>query len=99
MARSQTGPAFSDISSKIGVANQSQKLTGVNEDRVCLIVQNVSADTLWIDFGRDATQGAPSFRLPAGALFTMEKEHGYVDTSEVFIIGPNAGALYTAREA
>jgi hypothetical protein len=98
MARSQKGDSFSDVSGRINNGGQSQKLCSELTTRRSLVIQNQSAGDLFIEFGADAKLGAPSLRIAAGQLFTMEKETGFVDCSDVFIIGATTGQEYAARE-
>lgn len=87
-----------EASDQIRAPATSQLLADEDPQRRALIVQNVSADTLWLQFNGEAAQGAPSFRLIAGATLTMQLP-GFVDTGRVEIIGPNAGAAFTAKVA
>jgi hypothetical protein len=98
MARIAKGKSFNDCSGEIADANASQMVVAENEHRSSFVFQNISAGTLWLDFGRAAVQRSPSFRVLSGELFRMEKEAGFVDQSDVFVIGGVAGAEYVARE-
>jgi len=92
------GPRYEDRSGAIVAGGVSQLLAEENPARRSLLVQNVSADVLWIEFDLPAVQARPSFQLAAGAFFRMEAP-SFVDGSTVNIIGPNAGAAFVAREA
>lgn len=96
--RERVAHRWIDRSSTIGTNATAQKVCDQFIGRISLFVQNVSVDTLWLQFGKKALQAAPSIQLVAGASFSMEIP-GFVDESEVWIIGPNAGAAFVAREA
>jgi hypothetical protein len=98
MGRRFRAAHYEDRSGAIAAGGVSQLLAEENPARRSLLIQNVSVDALWINFDVPAVQAAPSFRLAAGAFFTMEAPN-FVDTSVVNVIGPNAGAAFAAREA
>jgi len=61
-------------------------------------VQNVSSNTLWINFNTDANEDQPSMQLLAnGGSFVMEASA--IVTDSVSIIGGTVAQSYTAKEA
>lgn len=93
---SPTPVAFTDGSGTIAVNATSQPVFAANAGRVYLLIQNNSADTLWINFGVAAVQTQPSIKLlPNGSY-----ESGLIVSNQIVtIIGPNAGATFTAKQA
>lgn len=87
---------LTDFSGTIAMDATSQLLVAANLDRRYLLVHNISDDTLWIDFGVDAVEDEPSVRLLPGDIFVMESM--FISTQDVNIIGPTAGAKFTAKE-
>lgn len=90
---------YQDKSSAIAAGNKSQTLCEENFVRESLIVQNVSADILWIDFDKDAVQAAPSLKLLPNTGLAWDRLSGFVPTSRLTIIGPNPAAAFTVKEA
>ena len=88
--------ALTDRSGTIAVGGASQALAAANAARKYLIVQNVSGADLWFNFGVAAVIGQPSFRLVAGATFTMEG--AFISTQAVNIIGAAAAQAFAAKE-
>jgi len=89
--------SFTDGSGSIAVNATSQQVFAANASRTYLLIQNNSGDTLWINFGVAAVQTQPSFKLFPGGSF--ESSPAFVSTQTVNIIGPNAGATFTAKQA
>jgi len=88
--------SFTDGSGTIAVGATSQQVFAANATRNYLLIQNNSADTLWINFGVAAVQTQPSIKLlPNGSLEFSQ----FLSTQTVNIIGPNAGATFTAKQA
>lgn len=92
----QTRGALTDGSGSIAAPATAQNIFAANATRAYLFVQNISADTLWINFGTNAVEDQPSVRLSPGASFAMEGM--MVSTQLVSIIGPNAAAKFVAKE-
>lgn len=90
---------YQDRSGVIAGVNQSQQLTDENQNRRRLFIRNISADTLWIEFGKAAVQDTPSIPINPTEVFDMKRGDGFVDPSAIYIVGPNIGAKYVAREA
>lgn len=90
------GFAFFDISGTILVGGVSQQIAAVNEGRMYLLIQNLSSDNLWVNFGIPAVQNQPSIRLSAGS--SIEFNRNVVPTSSINIVGPTAGQAFTAKQ-
>jgi hypothetical protein len=86
---------ITDKSGVIAVAGTSQVLAAANANRAYFFIQNISEDTLWINFGTDAVQDSPSIKLVTNEIFEMDK---FNSTDNITIIGPNAGAKFVAKE-
>lgn len=88
--------AITDRSGSITTAATSQLLAPANGSRQYIIIQNISVENLWIDFGVDAVQDKPSIRLEPGDSFVMEDE--FISTDSIHIIGATAGSKFVAKE-
>ena len=89
--------SFTNRSGTIAIASLAQEVMPANLNRKYLIVQNVSANTLWINFNTDANEDQPSMQLLAnGGSFVMEASA--IVTDSVSIIGGTVGQSYTAKE-
>lgn len=91
-----TPAALTDGSGTIAAPAASQTVFAANATRKYLLIQNNSADTLWINFGVAAVQTQPSIKLLPNAAFESSL---IVSNQSVTIIGPNAGATFTAKQA
>lgn len=90
--------SFTNRSGTIAVASEAQEVMPANLNRKYLVVQNVSANTLWINFNTDANEDQPSIQLLAnGGSFVMEASA--IVTDSVSIIGGTVAQSYTAKEA
>jgi len=87
--------AITDRSGTITNAGASQVLAAANPNRSYFFIQNISADTLWINFGVDAVQDSPSIKLETNEKFVMDK---FNSTDSITIIGPNVGDKFVAKE-
>jgi hypothetical protein len=89
-----TRGAMADRSGIIAVAGVSQVLAAENPNRGYFFIQNISEDTLWINFGTDAVQDSPSIKLYPDGTFEMNK---FNSTDQITITG-TAGAKFVAKE-
>jgi len=87
---------LTDLSGSIAAGNTAQPLAVANPSRNYFFVQNISSDTLWIDFGTTAVQDQPSVKLSPTAVFTMEGS--FISTDDISIIGSTTGAKFVAKE-
>ena len=92
---STPGP-FTDGSGSIAIAATSQALFAASATRKYLLVTNISTDTLWINFGIAAIQDQPSVPILTNGSFVMEGS--FINNQAINIIGPNAGAKFTAKQ-
>lgn len=83
-----------DRSSTIGTGGTAQALAAANAARTRLTGQNISSADLWINEGGGtaAADTVGSYRVPAGATFSVETTHA------VSIVGATTGQKFTARE-
>ncbi len=88
--------SFTDHSGTIAVNSEAQQVMPANLSRKYLLIQNVSAIALWINFNTDANIDQPSFKLVADGSFVMEGSA--IVTDSVSIIGATAGSEFTAKE-
>lgn len=73
----------------------SHVVAAANATRHYLMIQNISDDTLWVNFGVAAVTNQPSIRLRAGAVYIMESS--FLNTASVNLIGA-AGLAYVIKE-
>jgi hypothetical protein len=83
-------------SGSIIAGSVAQQVAAAVAQRRYIIIQNVSAGDLWIDFGVAAVEDQPSIRLSAGATFVMEGS--YICGQSISIIGAAPGQKFTAKE-
>lgn len=94
---------FQDKSGSIRAAAASQLATGALKGRRVFFFQNLSANTMWLQFGVAAVQDAPSIALVGdatpgkGATFTVAKPE-FVDERAVYVIGVAVGDKFVAKE-
>lgn len=91
-----TKATLTDRSGTISNGGTSQEVMGANANRTYLLVQNVSAGDLWINFGVAAVANQSSIKLAPGAAFVMEDNA--VEVRAVNVIGATTGQAYTAKE-
>ncbi|MEA3186219.1 MAG: hypothetical protein QOD99_49 [Chthoniobacter sp.] len=84
-----------DDSGTIVSGGTSQVLEGATSQRRYFLFQNISADTLWLNFGTAAVQDAPSIKIIAGASIVFESS--YVPPDAVYLIGPTTGAKFVCK--
>ena len=88
---------FTDGSGTITTGGASQQIFAANTARSYLLVQNLSAEALFVGFGVAAAAGQPSVKLVASGAVVFE--FGFVPTSTVTIIGATTGSAFTAKQA
>jgi len=88
--------AVTNRSGTITAGGTAQTLAAVNASRKYLIIQNVSAGDLWINFTTTAIVGQPSVKIGPDASFVMEAS--FVSTELISIIGATTGQAFAAKE-
>lgn len=88
--------SFTDHSGTLAANNTAQQVMPANLNRKYLLIQNVSAIALWINFNTDANADQPSIKLVADGSFVMEASA--IVTDSVSIIGLTSGSSFTAKE-
>lgn len=90
--------ALTDRSGSITTGGTAQTMMAANASRCYLLIQNVSAGDLWINFGTTAVQDSPSIRIsPNSGSFVWESTVAPSDS--VSVIGATTGQKWTAKEA
>lgn len=92
-----TSGALTDRSGTITVGGASQQLAAANATRKYFMFENVSSETLWINFGVVATQSQPSIKVLPNGYFFMEDF--FVSNQTINVIGATTGSAFTAKEA
>jgi hypothetical protein len=89
--------APTDGSSSIVSGGTSQQVFAANTGRTWLLVQNVSAAVLYINFGAAATADSNSIKLNPNA--TYENPSQFCPNGIITIIGGTTGQKFIAKEA
>lgn len=90
---------FTDGSGSIAVGGTAQDAFAKNAGRQYLLIQNISATALWVDFNKNAVQDQPSIRLDAGASLELGSHSGVVPTGRVSVNNGTGGAKFVAKQA
>ena len=89
-----------DGSGAIATGGTSQQVFARNVGRQYLLIQNISDETMWVNFGIAAVQDQPSIRIVSGAALEFSSAGtGVVPTATVNIISATTGKKYVAKEA
>lgn len=88
--------ALTNRSSSITTGGTSQELAAANTTRRYLLIQNISSENLWVNFGTTAVADQPSIRLSSGGDLVFEGT--FVPTQAVNIVGATTGSKYVAKE-
>lgn len=92
--------ALEDGSGTITTGGTAQTVFPANTGRQYLLIQNVSDEDQWVNFGIAAVASQPSIKIAAGnALEFSAAGTGVVPTALVSIIGATTGKAFTAKEA
>lgn len=86
-----------DASGSITEGGTSQVALVASDSRLYLLIQNISNETLWVNFDADATEDQPSVQIVAGAVLTFEG--GYVPSSAVSVIAATTGKKFVIKHA
>lgn len=86
----------------ITAGGTQQNVFAANPSRRYLIIQNLSTDELWVNFGANATADKPSLALAPASGTTpggsIEYAGSYIPTSTVTIIGATTGSKFSAKQ-
>lgn len=89
-----------DRSGTIATGATAQQLAAANPARIYLLVENISAGDLWVNFGVTAVQAQPSVRLIPGASAEYSPAGtGWVPATTISIIGATTAQAFVAKEA
>jgi hypothetical protein len=88
---------LTDRSGSITTGGTAQQLAAANATRKYLLIQNISAGDLWLNFTTTAVSDQPSIKLTPGSSFSMEGS--YVSTEAVSVIGATTGQKFTSKES
>lgn len=88
--------SLTDRSGSIAVLDVSQQVMAANTDRKYLFFYNVSAVTMWINFGVAAVKDQPSIEVPSGSSYVQEA--GFVSTQALNVICGTATSKYVSKE-
>ena len=83
----------------ITTGGTSQQVFAANSARKYLLLQNISVEDLWVNFGAAATQDTPSLKLlPNGVGILEFPQGGAIETGTIHIIGATTGSKYVAKQ-
>lgn len=89
--------AFTDRSGTITLGGTAQTIAVAQATRKTFIFENLSSESLWVNFGIAAVQNQPSFEvLPKGTLRLTSE---FISTELISVIGATTGSAFTAKEA
>jgi hypothetical protein len=92
-----SGGNLTDCSGTITEGGTSQELVAALTTRKYLLIQNLSDEVMWINFGADAEADSGSIKLAvASDPFIMQGS--FVSTQTVNIVSATTGKAYTAKE-
>ncbi len=85
------------VDRSLSVSTTSVSLIPANVNRKYLMIQNLSNNKVYINFGSAATAGLGSIFLAAGGgSFSMEGE--FLSTDQIFVIASANNSIVTAKE-
>lgn len=90
--------SFTDRSGSIATGGTSQQVAAANTSRNYILIQNVSAGDLWVNFGVAAVEDQPSIKVLSGLSLEYGAAGGFVPTDAVNVRGATTGQKYTAKE-
>lgn len=79
-------------SGSIVTGGVSQEVLPANANRRFFMVQNLSNDDLWLNFGLPANMNADSIKISPDGAFSMD--NGYVSTDPINLVGASAGQQF-----
>lgn len=88
-------PSLIDKSGSILTGGVSQKVADKNPSRGCLIVQNISDTTMYVNFGASATADDSIQLLPGGSITF---NGAWVPGDEVHLLCSTSGKKFVCKE-
>ena len=85
-----------DHSGSLTTGGTAQIAMNNNSKRSKWVFQNVSSDTLWLNFGTTAVQDQPSIKILSNGDYA--EESGSITPQYISIIGPTTGDKFTLKE-
>lgn len=89
--------ALTNGSGSITTGGTSQAVFALNASRKYFFFQNISTETMWINFGVAAVQDQPSLEILPHASFVMETF--FVSTEAINVISATTGSKFVAKQA
>lgn len=88
--------AYTNRSGTLAAAATSQPIAAANASRKAFFFQNLSNESLWVNFTTLATQSQPSIEvLPKGVLWLTSE---FITTEAINVIGATLGSAFAAKE-
>jgi hypothetical protein len=93
-----TGGNLIDASGAMTAGGTSQVVQAADPNRQYMLVQNISAEDMWINFGVAAVQDKPSIKLSAGSSMQYSVGGtGIVPTGSINIVSATTGSKFVAK--
>jgi hypothetical protein len=86
---------LADYSGSITSGGSAQTAAAADANRTTLLIQNASAEDLWINFGTTAVADSPSINIPAGESLFMDADRREFIAKAISIIGATTGSKFT----
>lgn len=94
------GGNFTDGSGSIAVGGTAQDALGANGGRNYLLLQNLAAENLFVNFGVTAVLDQPSIRLQPGDVLEFgAQSSGMVPTGRISVIAATTGSKFVLKTA
>lgn len=89
--------SLTDRSGSITLGGTSQQIAAALATRKYFLFQNISIETMWLNFGIAAVADQPSIAILPQASFVMETF--FVSTQTINVISATTGSKFVAKEA
>lgn len=96
-ATGQQRGSLTNRSGSIAAGATSQQVAALNASRKYFLFQNISTETMWINFGTAAVSDQPSIQVLQGGSFVME--NFFVSTEAINVISATTGSKFVSKEA
>lgn len=91
---SSTG-GLTDLSGTLTLGASAQQIQAETKGRRYFLFQNISANTMFLNFGVTAVQDTPSIKVTAGSTFLME--NSFISGDLISLIGVTTGDKFVCK--
>lgn len=92
-----SGP-LTDLSGTVTTGGTAQTVSAAKPRRY-LLIQNISAEDLWVNFGVAAVADSPSVLIPGALDAGLVFEAGFIPDGYLSVIGATTGNKFVIKEA